>query len=48
MPLPWEYVRSQLAQRWHIPPWDIDPIIHADEINLEMELLTIEEQYKKS
>ena len=24
MTLPWAYIRRQIAERWHCPPWEVD------------------------
>jgi len=44
MPAPWLFVRDVLAQRWGVPPWEIDmtdPMI-ADDVGLTLEMMAIE------
>lgn len=39
--VPWAYTRKILAERWHIPPWEVDEA-GGDEIALEIQLSNIE------
>jgi hypothetical protein len=39
--VPWVYVRRQLAEKWHLPPWAVDEAPY-DEVLLELDLLRIE------
>jgi hypothetical protein len=39
--LPWGYVRSQLASRWCVPPWEVDEA-PAHEVALALRMAAIE------
>jgi hypothetical protein len=40
-PLPWLWTRRQIAERWHVPPWEVDEAPEC-EIALELQLMQIE------
>ena len=39
--MPWAYTRRRLAERWRIPPWEVDRAPWS-EVRLEMEIQEIE------
>lgn len=39
--MPWAYTRRRLAERWHIPPWEVDRAPWS-EVRLELEIQAIE------
>lgn len=41
MTVPWVYVRRVLAERWGVPPWQVDEAPH-DEVRLELALMSLE------
>jgi hypothetical protein len=41
VPVPWAYVRAQLAERWGVPPWEVDEA-PAREVALALHLARIE------
>lgn len=46
MDVPWVWWRRMVAQRWGVPPWEVDaaPI---DEVLTEIKLAGIEADYRK-
>lgn len=45
--VPWAYTRRQLAQRWGIPPWEVDEAPYY-EVGLELEIQSIEAKCQPS
>jgi hypothetical protein len=45
--VPWVYIRSKLAERWHVPPWIVD---EADprEIQVQLDIMRIEAEVEGS
>lgn len=39
--MPWVWVRRILAERWNVPPWQVDEAPH-DEVRLELALMALE------
>ena len=39
--VPWFYVRSLLARRWHCFPWEVDEL-PVDEVQLEVHIMNEE------
>lgn len=44
-PLPWVYVRRDLAKQWGIPPWAVD-VAPLHEIDLELTIRRIEAEVR--
>jgi len=41
LPLPWAYLRAKLAERWGIPPWEVDAAPKG-EIDTALTIMTLE------
>jgi hypothetical protein len=41
LPVPWLFVRKQLAAEWHVAPWQVDEA-PASEVALALKLMAIE------
>jgi hypothetical protein len=44
--LPWVYTRRRIAERWGIPPWEVDQA-PTDEVLTEIEIANIEAETRK-
>ena len=44
--IPWIQARAQLADAWHIPPWEVDES-PMGEVEIQLELWAIEHKYRK-
>jgi hypothetical protein len=44
-PLPWVYVRRDLAKQWGIPPWEVD-VAALEEIQIELAIRSIEAEVR--